>query len=197
MATLILTEQQLRLVQTALDFYARIGIGQFDHIKDHPTFERHVNNMCIPKKEPEVGDRTNQGEILEIKKGKALISGSVKDGMWNEEHEWKPLKEVQLSTDYNKYHALRDDVDAILGQARNKLYGQEYDYLSHRGSWGINHPNVDDSCRVAFDIVQVIRHEFWKRDPKRSNITVDSSIHFTNRKNNSLHFVRCELDDNN
>ena len=42
MAKLIVTEEQLRLIQTALDFYSRIGIGQFQEIKDHPTFQKHL-----------------------------------------------------------------------------------------------------------------------------------------------------------
>lgn len=54
------------------------------------------------------------------------------------------------------------------------------------GGWGINHPNVDDSCRDAFDLVQVIRHEFWKKNPNRSDITVDSHIHLTDRKNENV-----------
>lgn len=83
MNRLELTDEQLWLVQEALDFYARVGIGQFDAIKDHPTFQRHLENICRPKKEPEVGDKTPQGEILEIKNSKALINGSVgKDGRW-------------------------------------------------------------------------------------------------------------------
>jgi hypothetical protein len=59
------------------------------------------------------------------------------------------------------------------------------EFGSLQGGWGIHHPNVDDSCREAFDIIQVIRHEFWKRDPERSSMTVDSSIHFTSDKGES------------
>ena len=40
MATITLTEEQLRLVQSALEFYSRVGIGQFEVIKEHPTFEK-------------------------------------------------------------------------------------------------------------------------------------------------------------
>jgi len=61
MNTLHLTDEQLIIVQQALDFYSRIGIGQFDKIKDHPTFQRFLEEVCRPKKEPEVGDRTPQG----------------------------------------------------------------------------------------------------------------------------------------
>jgi len=44
MATLKVSEEQLRLIQQALDFYSRVGIGQFNAIKDHPTFEAHLRN---------------------------------------------------------------------------------------------------------------------------------------------------------
>lgn len=139
MATLTVTEEQLRLIQQALDFYARVGIGQFDRIKDHPTFERHLYNEF-----------------------------SFDDG----------------STDYERYHAVRDAVDMMLVQPRNMLYNN--DKFDKNGGWGIHHSNVDDTCRNAFDLVQVIRHEFWKRDPNRSSITVDSSVHLTDKKNSNI-----------
>ena len=129
MATLTVTEDQLRLIQQALDFYSRIGIGQFGEIKNHPTFEKHLH--------------------IEF--------------------------EIDDKTDYSRYHAVRDSVDNMLVQPRNMLYNNNS--LSRNGSWGIFNPNVDDSCREAFDLIQVIRHEFWKKNPKRSSITVDSSLH--------------------
>lgn len=193
MNKLELTDEQLWLVQEALDFYSRVGIGQFNVIKEHPTFERHLEEECRPKKDPEVGDRTPQGEILDIKDGKALINGSVskETGHWCEEKEWKPIKDVKLSTDYSKYHRIRDNVDLVLVQPRNMLINDPQ--MSQHGSWGIHHPSVDDSCRMAFDIVQVIRHERWKKNPNRNTMTVDSHTHFTHRKDNSSNKIRCEL----
>jgi hypothetical protein len=173
MAKIELSNEQLKLIQTALDFYSRIGIGQFTEIKNHPTFEKHLYDVCAPEKTPEVGDRTPQGEILEIKDGKALINGSVKDKMWNKEKEWKDLKDVKLSTDYSKYHKLRDDIDLKLNEARNMLYNE---HIGVNGSWGIYNPKVDESCREAYNMIQVIRHEFWKSNPERSQMTVDSSV---------------------
>lgn len=197
MNRLELTDEQLWLVQQALDFYSRVGIGQFSAIKDHPTFERHLEEVCRPKKEPEVGDRTPQGKILEIKDGKALINGSVdkKTGHWCEKQEWKKLKDVKLSTDYSRYHQIRDSVDQVLIQPRNMLIADPQ--MPQHGSWGIHHPSVDDSCRMAFDIVQVIRHERWKKDPGRNTMTVDSHTHFTHRKDNSSNKIKCELAVNN
>ena len=193
MNKLELTDEQLWLVQEALDFYSRVGIGQFNVIKEHPTFEIYLEEVCRPTKEPEVGDRTPQGEILEIKNGKALINGSVdkKLNRWCDKQEWKKLKDVKLSTDYSRYHRIRDNVDMMLVQPRNMLINDTT--MNSNGSWGIHHPSVDDSCRMAFDIVQVIRHERWKKNPNRNTMTVDSHTHFSHRKDDSSNKIRCEL----
>lgn len=139
MAILTVSEEQLRLIQRALDFYSRVGIGQFNVIKEHPTFEAHLHNE---------------------------------------------FKDENGKTDYGKYHSVRDAVDMMLVQPRNMLYNE--DSIGKNGSWGIHHPNVDDSCRDAYDLIQVIRHEFWKQNPDRSSATVDSSVHLTDSKNSNI-----------
>ena len=139
MATLKVSEEQLRLIQQALDFYSRVGIGQFNAIKDHPTFEAHLHNE---------------------------------------------FKDENGKTDYGHYHSVRDEVDSILHVARNVLYNDSS--IGKNGSWGIHNPKVDDSCRDAYDLIQVIRHEFWKQNPDRSSATVDSSITFTDNKNKNI-----------
>ena len=185
MATLTVTEDQLHLIQRALDFYSRIGIGQFDRIKDHPTFERHLHREFALGSGPfKVGDKTMRGEVVEVHpKGKWIKT----KGRWNGEEEvkkWEDVENIEYSTDYERYHAVRDSVDSMLVQPRNMLYNNSE--LDRNGSWGIHNPNVDDSCRDAFDLIQVIRHEFWKKNPNRSNITVDSHIHLTGRKNGNI-----------
>lgn len=185
------TRDHMVLIQKALDFFSRVGIGQFTAIKDHPTFESTLYKAFTPKRLPEVGDKTPQGKVLEIKDGKALIAGSVKDGLWNEEHEWKNLEDVKLSTDYSRYHKVRDAVDWALTQPRNMLL-QDFSINSPHGSYGIYNEKVDDSCRIAFDILQVIRHEFWKNQKERSSHTVDSHIHFSHRKDNTSSLIKCE-----
>ena len=184
MAILEVNNSQLRLIQKALDFYSRIGIGQFGVIKEHPSFENNLYNVCRPDREPIIGDRTPQGEILDIQNGKALIAGSVKNKMWDEEHEWKKLEDVKLSTDYTKFHKIRDNVDARLAEVRNTLI-QDYS-VGKNGNWGIYNEKVDETCREAYDILQVIRHEFWKADETRSSITVDSSIHLTTKDTGNI-----------
>lgn len=193
MATLHVTEDQLHLIQRALDFYSRIGIGQFDKIKDHPTFERHLHREFAVGSGPfKVGDRTMRGEVVEVcPKGRWIKT----KGRWNGEEEvrmWEDVENIEYSTDYTRYHSVRDAVDMALVHPRNMLYNR-FD-LGVNGSWGIHHPNVDDSCRQAFDLVQVIRHEFWKRNPDHSNITVDSHIHFTSTRGESTK-IKCNLDE--
>lgn len=139
MPTLTVTEQQLRLIQHTLDFYSRVGIGQFERIKEHPTFEVHLYNE---------------------------------------------FKDENGNTDYSKFHSVRDEVDEIFTQAKKLLYNQQS--AVKNGGWGIHNPNVDDSCRDAFDLVQVIRHEFWKADSDRSEWTVASSVHLLDRKNENI-----------
>lgn len=79
----------------------------------------------------------------------------------------------------------------MLVQPRNMLY--QDNSIGLHGSWGIHNKSVDDSCRMAFDIVQVIRHERWKRREDRNSMTVDSHIHFSHRKDNSSNKIKCEL----
>lgn len=176
------------LIERALDFYSRIGISQFEEIKEHPTYERFLYKVCTPQKEIEVGDRTQQGEVKEIKEGRALISGSVKDGMWSKEWEWKKLEDVKLTTDYSKYHALRDEVDNLLLEVKKVLTNNRF--ASNNGGWGIYNKNVDESCRIAFDILQVIRHERWKNNPDRRSSTVDSHVHFSSPFSGE---IKCEI----
>ena len=139
MATITLTEEQLRLVQAALDFYSRVGIGQFDVIKEHPTFENHLR---------------------------------------------KEFKDEDGNVDYSRYHEVRDNVDLMLVQPRNMLLNDLT--LPKNASWGIYNPNVDESCRVAYDLLQVIRHEFWLANPNRSEHVVSSSVHLTTEDSNKI-----------
>lgn len=141
--TLKVTDEQLSIIQSALDMYSRIGIGQFDVILKHPTFETHLRNI--------------------------------------------------FDKDYGLVHEAEGRANMLLYRARNVLTN-DHSYGSN-GSWGIFNENVDYSCRMAFDIIQVIRHERWKLDEKRSNITVDSSIHFSHTKDDSSKLIKCKINN--
>lgn len=192
MAKLEVAEEQLILIQKALDFYSRIGIGQFNEIKNHPTFEKHLYREFATGSGPfEVGDKTNRGEVVEVcPKGRWIKT----KGSWGKDEEirmWEDIDNIEYSTDYTRYHTVREAVDNALVQPRNMLYNN-MEFGNLNGGWGIHHPSVDNSCREAFDILQVIRHEFWKRREDRSNITVDSHIHFTS-DNNDSNKIKCKL----
>lgn len=187
MATLELTNEQLSLVQQALDFYSRVGIGQMWAIKEHPTYENHLREKLRPKKQLEVGDQTERGEVVEIGKGYIKTKGHWSNG--EEIRKWTDIENVKLSTDYGMYHEIRDRAEKVLNQGRNMLLQEE---LPNNGSWGIFNPEADESCRIAFDIVQVIRHEFWKQNPNRSNITVNSSVHTWTGDG---HKIKCKLQE--
>ena len=192
MNILEVTDEQLRLIQQALDFYSRIGIGQFERIKEHPTFESFLHDQFRIKQGPlEVGDSTERGEVVEIDPKGKWVKTLGNWGSGKEVRKWTDVENVKHSTNYSRYHKVRDAVDMALVQPRNMLIQDSF--MSRNGSWGIYNPNVDDSCRVAFDIVQVIRHEYWKKDPKRSSVTVDSHIHFSHRADDSSKKIKCKL----
>jgi DNA-directed RNA polymerase subunit L len=56
MASIRLTEEQLRIIQEALDFYSRVGIGQFNVIKEHPTFENQLKKEFTDEEKLEFAD---------------------------------------------------------------------------------------------------------------------------------------------
>jgi hypothetical protein len=187
MTTLTITENQLRVIQNALDFYARVGIGQMNVITDHPTFENSLYEKLKPKKELEIGDKTNRGEILEINKNYIKTKGN-----WNGKEEiktWKDIDNIKLSIDYSIFHQIKDESQKLLNKGRNLLL--EKDLLSN-GSYGINNPNVDESCRIAHDILQVIRYEFWKNNQNQNNNVVASSVYLTTKDSDK---IKCKIDE--
>jgi hypothetical protein len=139
MATITVTEQQLHLIQEALDFYSRVGIGQFNVIKDHPTFYNILHKSLLGK-----------------------------DG----------------KMDYGRYHEIRENIDMMLVHPRNLLLNDPT--LPRHASFGIYSPEVYELCRVAYDLVQVIRHEFWKANPNRSEHVVMASKHLTTKDSDKI-----------
>ena len=99
----------------------------------------------------------------------------IKDHPTFEKHLHKELVDEDGKTDYSMFHKFREIADEALIEARNLLIN-ELDKGTN-ANWGIHHQSVDETCREAYDIIQVIRHEFWKQNENRSNITVDSSVH--------------------
>ena len=173
MAKIELNNDQLRLIQKALDFYSRVGQGNFNEIVEHPTFEKSLHRQFSPNKPFEVGDKTMRGEIVEIdKKGKWIkTKGSWGNG--EEVKKWTDLENVMYSPDWETLHAMEESIKKQLNITRNLLYGEE---IGQNGFWGIYNEKVDESCRESYNIIQCLRHEFWKQNPNRSSATVDSSV---------------------
>lgn len=189
MAQITLSNDQLRLIQTALDLYSRIGILQFWPILEHPSIQQEIENRFTDSTPLKVGDKSLRGEVVEIGKNYIKTKGSWGNG--EEVRKWTDVKNVKRSPDWSKVHQVRDEIRSLGGRMAYLISGEEM-FVSGNGSHGINHPEVDDSCREAFDLIQVIRHEFWKANPDRSTITVDSSIHFTSKK--KMNGVKVKLD---
>ena len=186
MAKIELTNKQLRLIQTALDFYSRVGILQFEEILSHPTIDSSISNQFTIKKTLEVGDRTERGEIVEI--GKKFIKTKGSWGKGEEIKKWTDIDKIKLAPDWTEIHRTRDQINYHFNHIKCMIDGETQ--FSNGGHLGIHNQKVDETCREAFDIIQVIRHEFWKSDPKHSTITVDSSISLTT----SSPSVKVELD---
>ena len=172
MAKLELTNNQLHLIQKALDLYSRIGILQFEEIIDHPTIDHVIHDRFRPKKELEVGNQTERGEIVEIAEDYIKTKGRWGNG--EEIRTWTDVDKVRMSTNWTEVHNVEDKIIEKISEIKFLVTGEHY---GHGASFGIYNDKVDDSCREAFDIIQAIRHEFWKVDPNRSDITVDSHIH--------------------
>ena len=170
MAKIECTNEQLRLIQSALEMYLRIGIGQFNVIVDHPTFDKSLCRQFSSKEPLKIGDQTMRGDITKITKKAIWTKGTWGNG--EEIKKWTDLENVKHSPDWEKLHANEDEIKNQLNVARNLLYGEQ---IGRGGSWGINSPKVDESCREAFEIIQKIRYQFWLTNPNRSNMTVDST----------------------
>lgn len=144
MATLTVTNEQLRLIQDALDFYARVGIGQMTVIKDHPTFTRILRDKC---------------------------------------------KDENGNVDYSKVHEREELADLAFKQGRNWLIC-DHDLPIH-ASYGIHSPDVDKTCLEAYDLIQVIRHEFWKADPNSPKYVVSADVTLWTKDGDK---IKCEID---
>lgn len=185
--TLTLNGTQTKVLQNALDFYSRVGIGQMETILEHPTFVKLLYDSLTPNKPIEIGAKTNRGEVVEITD--EYIKTKGKWGGEEEIKEWDDIENIKYSINYSQYHKIRDEVHNIFTQGRNLLI--QRDNFPKHASYGIHNNNVDESCRVAYDMVQVIRHEFWKQDSDRTPHVVSSHIHLTGKKTDN---IKCHIE---
>jgi len=185
MAKIELTNKQLRMVQDALELYSRAGILQWRYVYDHPSVERYLQESFTPKKELEVGDNTMRGEIVEIGDGYIKTKGH-----WIDKEEiktWTDIENIKLSPNWNDYHAAKNKIENLFGEI-NRIILQNSTF-PNSASPGI-HNGTSIEALEAFDMVQIVRHEFWKVDPNHSDSTVDSNVSL-NTDNPS---IKVELD---
>lgn len=173
MPTINLTQEQLQLIQKALDFYSRAGILQFETIiEDHPTIQRLIEDRFTSKEPLKVGDKTMYGEIVRMNKKFIWTKGHWGNG--EEVRQWL-RGEVRRSPDWGPVHQIRDAIKNVCSTLKSLVSGENLG----SGSFGIHSRQVDESCRTAFDMMQIIRHEFWKQRENKPNYTVDASVHLT------------------
>lgn len=179
MPTINLTEEQLRLIQTALDFYSRAGILQFETILDHPTVQQCVEDRFTSKEPLKVGDQTRYGEIVRMSKKFVWTRGT-----WNGVEEVRKFlrSEVKRSPNWELVHQARNAIRDLCQTLKLLMTGENFG----NGSFGIYSNRVDESCRTAFDMVQIIRHEFWKLRDDKLNYSVDANVHFTAETNDFI-----------
>lgn len=172
MAKINLTNKQLRLIQTSLDLYSRIGGIQLDEILSHPTISNYIQKNATIKKVLDVGDVTERGKIVEIGDGFIKTEGSWGNG--KEIKTWTDIDKIRLSPDYSKIHQTENLIRQKLSEIKVLITEDPVYYSAYLGIYNLN---VDETCREAYDMIQYIRHEFWKNNLTHSNATVDSSIY--------------------
>lgn len=163
--------EQLGLIQIALDFYSRIGMLQLEEILHHTSIDKILLDVTTLSKKLEVGVKCMQGTIVKIDGDNIHCEGN-----WSGEKEIRIFKRDQVSVcpNWSEYHAIKDQVKSLLDVVK-KMISREL----NSGSYGIHSKKIHDSSRTAFDLMQIIRHEFWKNQPNPYQYTVDSHVHLT------------------
>ena len=177
MPTIECTNEQLRIIQFALDFYCRTGILQFETILDHPTVQRCTENKFTSNEPLKIGDQTSYGKIVKITKKFVWTRGT-----WNGEEQTKRFARSQIkqSPNWELVHKTRDTIRNLCQTLKLLVTGENFG----SGGFGIHSDRIDESCKTAFDMVQIIRHEFWKLQKNKPNYTIDASVHLTTETRN-------------
>lgn len=177
MANIKLTNDQLRLIETALDFYSRVGAADLVRILEHESIDKILTDKHTDLKKLEVHDNTTRGIITEIGDGYVKTRGSWGNGM--EEKTWTDVDKITLSPDYGNFHKDKDHINIHLGAIKDIITSNK---IGLHGNYGIHNGEISDSCRTAYDILQVIRHEFWKKNSDSSGMSVASSVSLTGKE---------------
>lgn len=169
MAKIELTNDQLRLIQDALELYSRAGILQWRYVYDHPSIQKYMKDSFTPDKELKVGSDTMRGVVVEI--GDDYVKTKGRWGKDEEIRTWYDIDNIELCPNWNKYHEAKDKIEKLFGEV-NRIILQDPTFPD-TASPGIHNPKSRKALE-AFDLIQVIRHEFWKSNPNRSWGVADS-----------------------
>ena len=173
MAKIELSQKQLRLIQDALELYSRIGILQLDRILDHPSIEGMIANQFTSKEPVKVGDHIGRGEVVEIGKDYFKTKGSWGNG--EETRKWTDMDALKHWPDYSKYHPHCDEIKRKLNEVKNLIAGDPL-IRPQNASYGIHRTNEGQHNLEAYDMIQVIRNEFWKAEENPPQYVVSSSV---------------------
>lgn len=173
MATLTCSNEQLRLIQDALELYSRIGILQLDRILDHPSVEGMIANQFTSKEPIKVGDHIGRGEVVEIGKKYFKTKGSWGNG--EEIRKWTDMDALKHWPDYGKLHPHRDEIKRRLNEIKLLISG-DYQIANINASYGIHRTKEGQHNLEAYDMIQVIRNEFWKAEENPPQYVVSSSV---------------------
>ena len=186
MAKIELSQKQLRLIQDALELYSRIGILQLDRILDHPSIEGIIANQFTSKEPIKVGDHIGRGEVVEIGKDYFKTKGSWGNG--EEIRKWTDMDALKHWPDYDGLHPHCDEIKRRLNDIKN-LIAKDHSIQSQNASYGIHRTKEGEHNLEAYDMIQVIRNEFWKDEENPPQYVVGSSVH----KTSSEPLIKVEL----
>jgi len=173
MATLTCSNEQLRLIQDALELYSRIGILQLDHILYHPSVEGMIANQFTSKAPVKVGDHIGRGEVVEIGKDYFKTKGSWGNG--EEVRKWTDMDALKHWPDYGKLHPHYDEIKRRLNDVKNLIAGDPL-IQSQNASYGIHRTKEGQHNIEAYDMIQVIRNEFWKAQENPPKYVVSADV---------------------
>lgn len=163
-------ESQLELISKVLDFYSRIGILQFEELLEHPTIQKLMEEKN--KVELKKGSITNKGEVVEIG------CNSIK--VRTDDNEIKDYGSNDLSViNYVKFHNQKNSLFNQLTKIKSVLTSGEI----VEGSYGVYSDEIDDSCKISYDLYQQLRHQIWLDDTNRNSYSVDSRVYLCDINN--------------
>ena len=183
MAKIELTNKQLRMVQEALELYSRAGILQWRYVYNHPSVQKYLKESYSDEKELKVGVNTMRGTVVEIGEDYVKTKGTWGNG--EEIRTWTDVENIEISPNWSKYQNAKNKIEKMFGDV-NRIILNDFTFPDS-ASPGIHNPNSRESLEV-FDLIQIIRHEFWKANPNRG-IGVDSNININTGNN-----IKVELD---